>query len=1124
MAEELRVCFRSELAGKFEVLVDNVSLGTLVLSDRLNTQLFSIPTSIDNMRELTNMLFCSIPELAEILGQVKPSERIVFEFQEGAMGLPSLPWEYVKLPHATVPLSLENPFARRLGKGAALKPIESHPLRALVIIAEPLPLPQFEGHAFHDAIVRQAQKHASGGALQLEFVGLPCTPDAVSRKLLENDFDVVLFIGHGDVEDSGVLYFEDEAGDTVKVEAEKMYSVFKGKTTRLVVLVACYSGSVAGEDPLSGIATGLVKAGIPSVIAMQLPLEVKTALELIQDFFAGLFRMPLDQLVLRLRQSRFFAENCRVPAQWGVPVLYLQDPSRNPLRGVGKGQGWIKGWKPAQEYFLPERPEVFVGRKNLMVSVNKALLGTKVVVLHGESGIGKSFVALELAHYHRLRGTFAGGIVWIDLQGGATYDSVLQTLALALFKEVTSEKDILNRLALKPTLLLLDSLDKADSREAGQILRLLRALPAVSKAIVTTIETIGFGSRITVRDLIPEEATTLFIRRARQAGWDGTDEELILPLCRELGNMPLAIVLIADQAASTPVRTLLAKVRASLDSIAAESLDLSPRHRSLQATFQFSYDSLGAEEKLVLTRMSVFPSDATASIISGVTEVPNAASTLAKLHDKSWVRFSNNRYWQHSLVRRFALEKLEQDFKARDLYEDKFALYYGSLASEGVRRLKTEAKEEVVAVTHAELVNLLAAQRYFLAKRQWDKCVGLSAALNLLFSTAGLCRASITACSAFVKAAEQKGDQELLAQGYLILGEAYENLSNFERAEEAYQRSLAISESLGDQHRIAFCLYGLASVEFNRGNWRESKKYYRESMRLYRAVGDNARVRRCLMALADLERSCGKLQAAERHFEECLEMAKGAGDEDRVGDCLHGLAIIATRHGEYDKARELFLKSLQLAKRRRSIGIVGVVLHDMAIMEEERGNLLEAEQLCLQLLEVRQRIGHMAGVGHTLQELGVISFRRGDLDTAERYCRQSLSVKEEVGDRRGMATSMALIADIENKKGNGQEAWEYCWRALDIFLDLGDEEAITGFLTLFADLSAEGYDDERALELYIRLRFCLKAPTERQRQLTEEGILRLSQKLGEETLQRVMERVKFQARRAKAFARKRKSS
>lgn len=934
MTEEVVVSFRSDNEDGYKVFFNSTSVGMFLISEELKAVTTLEFSELDGLGDaLGKALFGGCPSLEDLFREIRSQSRVVFEFREGAESLLALPWEFVKHPQSGRPLSLEMPFVRRIGEGMELESLEGRPLRVLVVISEPLTQVSFDARRFHDVIVEETRELVKEGLLQLEFLSLPSTPDSLSRSLLEGAPDVIHFIGHGNV---GVLLLEAEGGNECRVEAEKFHVLFKNGKLRLLILTACYSGAVPGRDLVSGTATTLVQAGVPSVVAMQLPILIEATYRMVGDLYAGFLKEPFDSLVKRLRASRFFAERARAPSQWGIPVFYLQDKSGRLLEGISKGEVFLKAWPPlSTTYRLPEKPELFIGRKDLLVKTNEALCENRVVVLHGLSGMGKSFLARELCHWHRLRGNFLGGIIWLDLQAGGGYATVLERLRLGLHTTEASEEALMNRLSLEPTLLVLDSFQNII--DDLKLTRFLRDLPKTTKALLTTTERVPIGRTVQVWEMNAEDAFEFFRRRAEKAGWDGTGDEHVSEICGELGYMPLAIELVAPQAASVPTITLLDRVRSNLGAIVAERSDLPLRHRKVEAALRVSYDPLKPQEKLVLARMSVFPGDAFHEHISQVIEIPDVVDVLDTLQKRGLVLFETGRYRLHHMVRRFALERLEKDFEKREEYEEKFAKIFLGLALWGEEALRTEKSSRAVTMTRLEFQNLLGAQQWFFRKNRLNECIGFSYALNFLLYRSGMWQSPVETSLLGLKAAEQKGDKEILATGLLNVGVSYDLIGEHDIAEDYIKRSLIICKETENKSGMASSMGALGALELRRNNLDRAEEYYMKSLEIFEELDDKDSIAKATNQLGTVEKRRGNPDKAEEYYLKSLKLYEEMDDKAGIGSCLHGLGNIELMRKNPNKAEDYCKKNITIVEEIGDLpGIALALVQRGRIFEERR--------------------------------------------------------------------------------------------------------------------------------------------------------------------------------------------
>jgi len=151
------------------------------------------------------------------------------------------------------------------------------------------------------------------------------TLPALQRALRERDYHIFHYIGHGGFDlrtEQGVLVLEDDRGQGFLASADRLGVLFHDHPSlRLVVLNACEEARNSPSDPFAGVATTLVRQGLPAVIAMQFEISDAAAITFATEFYAALaLGYPVDQAVAEARKSIYMTND----VEWGTPVVYLR--------------------------------------------------------------------------------------------------------------------------------------------------------------------------------------------------------------------------------------------------------------------------------------------------------------------------------------------------------------------------------------------------------------------------------------------------------------------------------------------------------------------------------------------------------------------------------------------------------------------------------------------------------------------------------------------------------------------------------------------------------------------------------------------------------------------------------
>src|SRR3984885_8378244 len=311
---------------------------------------------------------------------------------------------------------------------------------------------------------------------------------------------------------------------------------------------------------------------------------------------------------------------------------------------------------------LPPRPARMVGRDNTVRALAQQLQMWRFVSIVGPGGIGKTTVAISVAH--RLIDGFHGAVFFIDLAALTDPQLVPTAIASALGFAVQSQDPVVSLLAFigdRRILLVLDNCEHvigvaaalaecivseapqahilATSREAlqveGEHVHLLYSLDCPPE-----------NAGLTAMEALRYPAAQLFMERAAASGYGAAlsdiDAPIVARICRRLDGVALAIELAASRVGSLGICGTAELLDNRFGLLWKGRRTALPRHETLNAMLDWSYSLLSEREKVVLCRLSVFVGDFTrqaAGSVASETEADEAdiIDTAANLVAKSLI-------------------------------------------------------------------------------------------------------------------------------------------------------------------------------------------------------------------------------------------------------------------------------------------------------------------------------------------------------------------------------------------------------------------------------------------------------------------------------------------------------
>ena len=561
---------------------------------------------------------------------------------------------------------------------------------------------------------------------------------------------------------------------------------------------------------------------------------------------------------------------------------------------------------------LPAPPTGLVGRDAELDAVSALLREHRLVTILGPGGVGKTRLALELAH--RLSGEFRDGARFVALAAIDEPDRLDAELAQAVDDGGTER------------LLVLDNFEQLVDAAAAVGDLLARA--AGVTVLVTSQAALRLRGEheVALAPLTGAPAVELFVARARDAD---PDDPAVAELCARLDGLPLAIELAAARTRLLSPAAILERLGGRLDLLTGGARDAPARQRTLRAAIEWSHDLLSAAEQAVFARLAVFAGGWSVEAAEAV--LGDVLDELEGLVDRSLVVRSGARFGMLESIHAFARERLADDaVRARhaawalELAEAAEAALERPDAADWLRRLDVEhenlvaAAEWACAAGDAETAQRLcgALWRFWIARGAVAEGRRLLAAAlaagtasaaasaraeNAAGVLAGAAGDHEAAGAAFARAlayARDAGDRAREARVTTNLGVLHVFAEDYARAQEQYEAAEVIWRELGDVRGLSVVTQNLAIVHEGRGDLDSAATLLDESLALAREAGEPVHLASTLHVLGSLVARRGDDARALPLVRESLELSHAAGEGVDTAECLETLAGIAARGGD----------------------------------------------------------------------------------------------------------------------------------------------------------------------------------------------------------------------------------
>lgn len=698
---------------------------------------------------------------------------------------------------------------------------------------------------------------------------------------------------------------------------------------------------------------------------------------------------------------------------------------------------------------LPDLADEFVGRTEERAEVVARLADptVRLLTLTGFGGVGKTRLAVSAVRLFAQRSGVE--VIWVPLGAVPVGTPVLRALqrAVGIREAIGNSPDaaMIRTLSGRPVLLLLDDCEHLLDDCTALVETLLPECPDL-QVVATSREILRARAEhvyavpplplppagCPVDELERYAAVRLFLTRAaalhRAPLTDRAALRTVARICRRLQGVPLAIELAAARSTVLSLDQINDGLNDALGVLAAGPRTALPRHQTLRATIQWSYDLLAEPERRLLQSMSVFAGGWCLEGSSMVHGSPTLGP-LAQLVDKSLVTATTSgaeaRFELLDTIRQYAAEQLAATGREEEVRR-RHAAYHLDLASGTLS--STDDPEARTAAIDAEQANLRAALDWSL-RNDPDLALRLTAATWRFWMVRGL---------------------------------YFEGRDWSERALRA---------GPGTTHpAYADVLLGAGTLAFFSCDYDVATRHVEAALTAYVDVGSDRGRAESLQRLGTIARERADYDAAVRLHTESLAVWRRLGDADGIANGLNFMSFVSWLRCDFDAAATY---AEQAARHyRRTGGPHGMIwaLMNAGCIARYREQYADATRHLRRTLRMCEDVDYPEGVAWAADQLGACARLDGDLPTAEPLLERALVVHRDLGDRWRSASVMEELAILDHMAGRPERAVYRFAVAADVRAEIGAPippverpERAAHLAALKAELSPAVFEEQSSL-------------------------------------------------------------
>lgn len=713
--------------------------------------------------------------------------------------------------------------------------------------------------------------------------------------------------------------------------------------------------------------------------------------------------------------------------------------------------------------------EVELRRLRELLASTDGSTAVPIGLIQGMGGVGKTRLAVRLAHQLVAEGRHADQQLYVNLRGYSEYPPADPSAVLASFLRLLGvpgdqippsldERSALYRDRLYGTnaLILLDNAEGED-----QVLPLLPAGPT-NFALITSRRALALdGARSLELDVFTAPEARALLARVVNPDRVSAEPEAVDQVVDLCGGLPIAVALAGRRLQSRPTwgfADLAARLEATGDRLG----ELVAGSRRLRAVFDLSYHALAEAERGMFRLCGLHPGCAitvdAAAALAGLTPT-RARGLLDRLVDEHLVGMVTGETFQlHDLLAAYARdvatqEETQQERRAAIGRVLDYYLHTAAKAARGLQPDQPEMKLAGTAPAHgpelltrdqakqwldAERPNLIAAVTLAAGEgwpaHAWQLTRSLREYLHMygFGHDQGWVRTHEAALAAAVAA--QDGTGEALTR--IDLAAAYLDQGRGQDAREHLVHALEFHRRVGDRALETTTLCSLGRLCYRLGELGEALRYLREAAVL--CAGREARAEATVCWSTGLVLiALGSFEEALVSYQRGLALSRAIGDTDSESGVLADIGDAYRRLGRHTEARGHLKRALKLAEDHGLQPRVAYAQHRLGNVHRELAKVGEALANLTEALRIVRTVGGLLSESEVLLDLGVTYRDIGDLTTAYDLFDQGLRLAIKQGERLLEARGLSELAELHRAASRADLAQDHWRRARDLFAELG---------------------------------------------------------------------------------------
>lgn len=536
----------------------------------------------------------------------------------------------------------------------------------------------------------------------------------------------------------------------------------------------------------------------------------------------------------------------------------------------------------------------------------------------------------------------------------------------------------------------------------------------------------------TMDHLLHYDSIALFVQRAAHSianfALNQENAGAIMQICRLVEGLPLGIELAATLVRRYSCDQIATRLAEHYNILTTTFHDLPIRHRSIEATLDYSWQLLSAVDRLTFVQCAIFPDSFT---LAAATEITGAtAPQLQQLEGQMLLQqVAPKRYTMHRLMRQYALQQLQKMPTVEQHVRERHCLYFVEFLKKLSERSPLNAQSS--AILHAEMGDIYIAWEWAVQQGKFALLEQMLPLLVRIYALSGSHREIATLLgqttadlqARFADARQTMPElQQIMAQ--LLLEQAYFYITSdhIERAKALIDEALHLAHQLAVPTLTMMAYERSGDAAWAQGDYVQHRLAYEQALTLARATNHHQSEVHCLSNLGMNDDMLCEYSRAIHFYEAALALTRQIGDREKENVIYNNLGVSNALLGDFTQALAYYQETVQISRQLGDQEGSGFANLNLGLLYNTLGEWERARYYGERALKIFRMINDRRLEGRTLVQLGFTLHQMGETTAAASSIQQALQIAQKGGYQAVQAEVLTVWGQILLDRQEGAKA------------------------------------------------------------------------------------------------------